>query len=160
MIRYALRCAHDHDFDSWFQSAAAYDRLAASGGLSCPQCGVTQVAKALMAPGVVTDPAPAAAANPAPGAAPSGPPGPAMRSPDLAAPATDLERRLAELRAKIERESEYVGLNFAAEARAIHDGDAPERAIWGEAKPEDARRLLEDGVPVAPLPFVPRRATN
>lgn len=147
MIRYALRCAHDHAFDSWFQSAAAFDRLAAAGGVTCPYCGVTRVDKALMAPTVVTDPAVPATRT-------------AAEVPALDTPATEIERRLAELRAKIERESEYVGLNFAAEARAIHDGDAPERPIWGEARPDEARRLVEDGVPVAPLPFVPRRATN
>lgn len=151
MIRYALRCARDHDFDSWFQSSAAYDRLAETGGVVCPYCGVTQVGKALMAPSVVTDHAAPVPALPAPS--------PEV-APTPAAPATDIERRLAELRAKIERESEYVGLNFVAEARAIHDGDAPERPIWGEARPDEARRLLEDGVPVAPLPFVPRRAMN
>jgi len=155
MIRYALRCERDHDFDSWFQSAAAYDRLAEAGSLSCPRCGETRVMKALMAPAVVTDHALPKGAAPAPLA-----PDPAAAIPELASPETDLERRLADLRATIERESEYVGLNFAAEARAIHDGDAPERAIWGEARPDEARRLLEDGVPVAPLPFVPRRATN
>ncbi len=67
---------------------------------------------------------------------------------------------MAALRAKIEASSEYVGLNFAAEARAIHDGDAPERAIYGEAKPDEAKRLIEDGIPVAPLPFIPVRKTN
>lgn len=152
MIRYALRCARDHAFDSWFQSPAAYDRLAAAGGVACPHCGGTDVGKALMAPSVVTDPAlpsPAAAEVPA-----------AASRPALGTPSTEIERRLAALREKIERESEYVGLSFADEARAMHEGDAPERAIWGEARPEEARRLLEDGVPVAPLPFVPRRMTN
>ncbi|MCU0907592.1 MAG: DUF1178 family protein [Rhodobacteraceae bacterium] len=157
MIRYALRCTRDHGFDSWFQSAAAYDRLAAAGGVTCPYCGTTDVDKALMAPSVVTDPAPSAPPPSVPTAA--GMPA-AADAPALGTPSTDLERRLAALREKIERESEYVGLSFADEARAMHAGDAPERAIWGEARPEEARRLLEDGVPVAPLPFVPRRVTN
>jgi hypothetical protein len=67
---------------------------------------------------------------------------------------------LAELRRKIEQNSDYVGMNFAKEARAMHDGTAPERAIYGEARPEEARKLLEDGIPVAPLPFIPGRKTN
>jgi hypothetical protein len=78
----------------------------------------------------------------------------------LAAPGTDVEAALAALRRQIEANSDYVGLNFAAEARRIHAGDAPERSIYGEARADDARALIEDGVPVAPLPFVPGRKTN
>jgi hypothetical protein len=78
----------------------------------------------------------------------------------LAAPQDPREAALAELRRRIEENSEYVGMNFAAEARRIHDGDAPERSIYGEAKPDEAKRLIEDGVPVAPLPFLPKARAN
>jgi hypothetical protein len=64
------------------------------------------------------------------------------------------------MRRKVEENSEYVGMNFAAEARAIHEGAAPERSIYGETKPDEARALIEDGIPVAPLPFMPARKTN
>ena len=64
------------------------------------------------------------------------------------------------MRRQVEANSEYVGVNFVTEARAIHDGEAPERAIYGEARPEEARKLMEDGIPVAPLPFLPRRKAN
>lgn len=132
MIRYTLTCAQGHSFDSWFQSAAAFDSLHDGGHLACTTCGDSAVAKALMAPAVATAPA-----------APS-----------------PQEQALSALRRKVEEESDYVGLSFASEARAIHDGDAPERAIWGEARIDEARRLLEDGIPVAPLPFVPTRKAN
>jgi hypothetical protein len=75
----------------------------------------------------------------------------------MAKAVTEREKALAELRRAVEENSEYVGLSFAAEARAIHDGDAPERPIWGEAKPAEAKALIEDGIPVAPLPFLPHR---
>ena len=78
----------------------------------------------------------------------------------MTAPRSTAEQALADLRMKVESESEYVGLNFAAEARAMHAGDAPERSIYGEAKFEEARALLEEGVPVAPLPFTPTRKAN
>lgn len=78
----------------------------------------------------------------------------------VAAPAPDVEKVLAELRRKVEENSDYVGKDFASEARKIYLGDAPERAIYGEAKLEDAQALIDDGVPVAPLPFVPSRKTN
>jgi len=42
----------------------------------------------------------------------------------------------------------------------MHEGERPHRAIWGEARPNDARALIEDGIPVLPLPFVPRLKTN
>jgi hypothetical protein len=145
MIRYAIKCSADHSFDSWFQSAAAYEALKGAGHVSCPVCGSTTVEKGLMAPAVrVSDTGEMAAVPDRP----------------LAAPGTDVEAALAALRRQIEANSDYVGLNFAAEARRIHVGDAPERSIYGEARADDARALIEDGVPVAPLPFVPGRKTN
>lgn len=150
MISFALRCQSGHSFDSWFNSAAGFETLLAGGHLSCPTCGSAEVAKALMAPAV--RPARKAASAPAE-VAPSPPAA-------LSAPRSELEQALAALRREVEKNSEYVGMNFAAEARRIHDGDAPERSIYGEARPEEARKLLEDGVPVAPLPFVPPRKTN
>ncbi len=144
MIRFALRCDEGHSFDSWFQSAAAYDALAAAGHLSCAVCGSASVQKALMAPAL-----PARRERTAP------------ETPDTADTPEEARRRAIEaLRRKIEAESDYVGMEFAAEARAIHEGDAPERPIYGEARRDDARRLLEDGIPVAPLPFLPRKRTH
>ena len=83
-----------------------------------------------------------------------------VAAPSVQAPVSDAETAIAALRRKVEENSEYVGLNFVTEARAIHDGDAPERAIYGEARFEDAKKLIEDGVPVAPLPFLPVRKMN
>lgn len=148
MIQYALKCADGHKFDSWFQSADAFDKLQAAGMVTCAVCGVADVSKHLMAPAV--RPARKSGAAPA-DSKPSGP---------LSAPASPAEQMVAELRRKVEQSSEYVGGNFVSEARAMHDGDAPERSIYGEAKLDDARKLLEDGVPVMPLPFRPRGKSN
>lgn len=146
MIRYDLVCAKGHRFDSWFQSAAAFDALRGAGRIACPVCSATTVEKALMAPAV----------RPARQTAGPAPAGPA----DLRTPQSDLEAALAALRRQIEENSDYVGLNFAAEARRMHAGEVPERAIHGEARPDEARQLIEDGVPVAPLPFLPARKVN
>ena len=148
MIRYSLRCAKDHGFESWFKGADAFAALQGAGQVSCPVCGSTEVRKDLMAPAV----RPARKAADAPHEA-----GP---RPDLSAPASELEAKIAELKRQIEENSEYVGMNFAAEARAMHAGEAPGRAIHGEAKPEEARALIEEGLPVAPLPFLPARKVN
>lgn len=146
MIRYALTCDNDHTFDSWFQSAAAFDKLMAGGLIGCTVCGSPHVTKDLMAPAVAPSRTPATPPAPAPGA--------------LAAAHSPVEAALATLRRRIEESSDYVGMDFAAEARAIHDGDRPERAIYGEARSDEARKLLEDGIPVTPLPFLPLRKVN
>ena len=145
MIRYAIKCSADHTFDSWFQSATAFEALRGAGHVSCPNCGSTTVEKGLMAPAVRLSEAAVM---------------PAVPDRPLEAPGTDVEAALAALRRQIEANSDYVGLNFAAEARRIHAGEAPERSIYGEARADEARALIEDGVPVAPLPFVPGRKTN
>ncbi|HEX9859076.1 MAG TPA: DUF1178 family protein [Paracoccaceae bacterium] len=147
MIRYSLKCAQGHGFESWFPSADAFDGLAARGLVTCPVCGATEVEKSLMAPALRAT----RKGDPAAPAAEGGP---------LSTPATATELALAALKREIEKNSEYVGMNFATEARRIHAGNAPERAIHGEAKADEARRLIEDGVPVAPLPFLPSRKTN
>ena len=148
MIRFGLTCDRDHRFDSWFQSGPAFDALVAKHKVECPICGSPRVAKSLMAPSVQHGDTATALSTTAPTTRP------------LDAPATDLEQALAALRRQVEDNSEYVGMNFALEARAIHDGDAPARSIYGEARADEARKLIEDGVPVAPLPFVPARRTN
>ena len=158
MIQFSLKCSNDHRFDSWFQSSDAYDKLERAGLVSCAICGVTSVSKAVMAPRV--RPARNAAPTPPDLPARSAPTAPAATAPTPAAPAHPAAEALAALKKHIEAHSDYVGQDFAREARAIHDGTAPDRAIYGEARPEDARRLIEDGVPIAPLPFIPRRNTN
>ena len=151
MIQYALKCSEGHTFDSWFQSAEAFDKLSASSMVTCMVCGCAQVEKAIMTPRV--RPARKAQTQPKSKALAAG-------DIDVASPAPNVEKALAELRRKVEENSDYVGKDFASEARKIHLGEAPDRAIYGEAKLDEAKALVEDGVPVAPLPFVPSRKTN
>lgn len=152
MIRYSLRCDAGHGFDSWFQNGTAFLALQAAGRLACPVCGAAGVEKVLMAPAV----RPGRKARVDQTAPPPALPGKGS----LSEPGSQVEVALAALRKEIEANSEYVGLNFVTEARKMHLGDAPGRAIHGEAKPEEARKLIEDGVPVAPLPFLPGRKVN
>ena len=139
MIRYTLKCDKDHSFESWFQSSDAFETLNASGNVACPQCGSATIEKSLMTPRVPAK----------------------LRTSPEDAPAKDTpEAALAKMRKDVEDNSDYVGMQFAAEARKIHDGDAPERNIYGEAKIDEAKALIEDGIPVAPLPFIPKAKTN
>ena len=131
MIRFTLRCANDHAFESWFQSNEGFDTLRGAGQVTCPDCGSNAVLKAPMAPRVATKDADTAPAD-----------------------------AIAKLKRHVEENSDYVGTDFATEARKIHDGDTPERAIYGEAKLEDAKKPVEDGIPALPLPFIPKRKAN
>ncbi|MCK0166295.1 DUF1178 family protein [Jannaschia sp. S6380] len=132
MIRYSLKCTEGHAFEAWFPSADAYDGLRERGLVSCAVCGSIEVEKAVMAP----------------------------RVGGLSEPATAVEAKIAALRRKVEAEATYVGGRFAEEARAIHQSETPDRAIYGEANAAEVRGLLADGVPVAPLPFRPKTKAN
>lgn len=153
MINYTLKCAQGHQFDSWFGSSAAYDALEKAGHLSCAVCGDGTVSKSLMAPRVSVSDAPPVA----PDAAESVPAEPVTSVPALSTPDTDMEKAVDALRRKVEATSDYVGEDFVSQARAMHQGDAPERPIYGEARLDQARALAEDGVPVMPLPFRPKQ---
>lgn len=148
MIRYTLKCDQDHSFDRWFASAEAFEKLRAAGMVACSICGSAVVEKALMTP----------ALRPARGTAPET--APATAAHPLSTPQGALEAALAEMRRVIEENSDDVGRDFVDEARAMHAGEKPERAIRGEARPDEARALLEEGIAVTPLPFLPPRKTN
>ncbi len=164
MIRYALVCSNDHPFESWFQDSAAFDGLEKRGQLACPMCGSSKVGKALMAPSVLTsrrrqDIKPPAG-DPSPAALPST--GQAASPPAVVQPATLLsekERHLRDMLRAVHREitekSENVGRAFAIEARRIHEGDGPARSIYGEASRDEVEALLDDGIPLLPMPVLP-----
>jgi hypothetical protein len=162
MIHYKLRCAAAHEFEGWFQDSAGFDKLAQAGLVECTVCGSTQVERALMAPAVVSSrkkakpPAPPPA-PPSGTAAPEAPP-PSPTGPQMAAgpiPA-QLVAMLQRLRTEVEKSCDYVGKDFAEEARKIHNGEAEARGIYGEASDAEAEALAEDGIDVARLPWVPR----
>ena len=135
MIVFDLKCAPQaHVFEGWFGSSNDYEEQQARGLVSCPICGAAEVAKAPMAPAV-----------PAKSNQRADAPSPAAVKQMLATLAAEQKKMLAS--------SEHVGDRFADEARAIHLGEADARAIHGQATREQALDLLEEGIPVAPLPF-------
>ncbi len=163
MIRYRLKCEKRHEFEAWFSNAAAFDRQAKRGQLSCPRCGTSNVEKTLMAPSIVKragrkraakaqekEPASEQAAAPAP-------PLPQPTHPDLHRLAAHgaLATAVRKLRAEIEAKSEYVGPRFPEEARKIHYEEAPPRGIYGEATREEAQALSDEGIEFFPLPPLP-----
>jgi hypothetical protein len=174
MIRYALACDQGHGFESWFANSTAYDKQAKRSLVTCPVCGSANVEKAIMAPNLA--PKLASSAGRAEGAVPQ-PPGPSPAPPNqpqpplqpvpmppippknsvamMSPPERELRQKLKELRDHITRNASYVGPRFPEEARKIHYGEAEHRSIYGEASPEEAKELHEEGIEFHPLPILP-----
>lgn len=160
MIRYALICAEAHEFESWFSTSASFEEQAKRGLVTCPVCSSAKVERAIMAPNVARSdlgprsqattetardaPAPVAPAAPAPA------PMALMGEREIA-----FREMLASLHAHVRENAEHVGERFAEEALKIHHGETESRAIYGEATPDDARMLHEEGVEFLPLPRLP-----
>ena len=154
MILYDLVCNKDHAFESWFRNSEAADKLLKAGHSPCPQCGSTKVRKAPMAPriskGATGEPEPPK--EKAPSTLPAVPP-----SGEVAEAMTKATEALTQLRETIENNFEHVGEKFPEEARRIHYGEAPGRAIYGDATLEDAQELAEEGIKVAAVPWPKKR---
>lgn len=154
MIHYNLRCAEGHAFDSWFQSSSAYETQEKRGLVSCPVCGSTKVERAIMAPQIVgTKGRESATSEPAP--VPATEVTAPAATPLLMAQDQELRAKLKELRDHIVKNADNVGERFPAEARKMHYGDVEHRPIFGEASPDEARALIDEGVEVMPLPVLP-----
>lgn len=181
MIKYALLCGSGHRFEAWFRSSSVFEHQSSVGEIACPACGDTSVARALMAPAVVTrrgrarpvaEEAPRAPrSGGVPPTATGAPPGaatglegevipPGARTERMAGGALDQRQRmlletLREVRRQVIEHGTDVGDAFPEEARKIHYGEAPERGIYGQATLSDARDLAEEGISVLPLPILP-----
>ena len=150
MIRYSLHCEQGHSFESWFQDSSAYDQQVKRKLVSCPVCGSAEVEKAIMAPRIVGK----KGRDKAPAEAPAETP--ATESTSLMmAQERELRAKIKELRDHIVKNADNVGERFPNEARAMHYGDKEHRPIYGEASPEEARALVDEGVEVSPLPTLP-----
>ena len=153
MIRYALACDKGHVFESWFQNSAAYDTQVKAALITCPVCNSAKVEKTMMAPGVVgakrADPPPAPPSSPPPAAETASPV--AMMSPQE----REFRKKLKELRDHLTNNADYVGQKFPEEARKMHYGEVEHRSIYGEATPDQAKDLHEEGIEFHPLPVLP-----
>jgi hypothetical protein len=156
MIRYALTCGKGHAFESWFQNSAAYDKQAKQKLVTCPLCGSAKVEKGIMAPRLsgarkAAEP-PAPAHDQVPGESTSGDKTPVvMVSPQE----REIRKKLKELRDHLTKNADNVGLKFPEEARKMHYGEIDHRSIYGEASPDEARKLSEEGIEFHPLPVLP-----
>ena len=158
MIHYNLRCAKGHAFESWFQSSAAYETQEKRKLVNCPVCGSAKVERAIMAPQIVSNKKGRESAEAAPAPATTTTTevtAPAASTPLLMAQERELRAKLKELREHIVKNADNVGERFPNEARKMHYGDIEHRPIYGEASPEEARALIDEGVEVTPLPVLP-----
>ena len=153
MIRYNLRCERGHGFESWFQSSAAYETQEKRKLVNCPSCGSSKVERAIMAPQIVSKKG-RDSAEPAAPAATTDVTAPTS-TPLLMAQERELRAKLKELRDHIVKNADNVGERFPNEARKMHYGDIEHRPIYGEASPDEAKALIEEGVEVMPLPTLP-----
>ena len=156
MIHYQLRCGQDHEFDGWFKDISTFDRQAKRGLVECPHCGDTDVSRALMTPGVPKKssqlPTPVVTA-------PIVEAKPGRQKGGVKLPA-EVKAMLQRLRAEVEKNCDYVGPEFAEEARKIHYGETAPRSIRGQASMQETRELLEEGIGVIPLPFPAKEDTH
>ena len=156
MIRYNLRCEKGHSFESWFQSSAAYESQEKRKLVSCPACGSVKVERAIMAPQIVSKKGRDRATAPVETAdVPAMPSNSPESTPLMMAQERELRAKLRELRQHIVKNADNVGERFPNEARKMHYGDIEHRPIYGEASPEEARSLIDEGVEVSPLPVLP-----
>ena len=141
MIRYALLCEHGHDFEGWFGASADFDDQQARGLIECPVCATKAVRKAIMAPAVS---------------------GTRKRPADQGPAQTQamMMEAMGRIRRHVEDNFDDVGDTFAREARAIHEGRSEDRGIYGQATSAEVRDLVEDGVPIAPLPPEPLKKSE
>jgi hypothetical protein len=160
VIRYALACEQGHEFESWFAGSDAYEKQRKRRLVACPSCGSTKIDKLLMAPQVKrTDRqkgAPSAPpASPAPASAEAA--GASENTPIaiMSEQEREIRTKLRELRELVTRNADYVGQKFAEEARRMHYGELEHRSIYGEASPEEAKALNEEGIEFHPLPILP-----
>jgi|AP95_1055475.scaffolds.fasta_scaffold119785_2 hypothetical protein len=151
MILYDLRCSQGHKFEAWFKDSGSYDKQAKRGDVECPVCSDTSVEKAIMAPRLSSSTRKKGLEHDTP----------ISRGPHSDERASEVAREILDAVGKVQRHVEencdYVGDKFADEARAIHHGDSEERGIYGEATKSEVEDLLDEDIPVMPVPGMKRK---
>jgi hypothetical protein len=157
MIKYALVCDKLHEFESWFPDSAAHDKQAKRKLIACPQCGSTAVEKAIMAPQIAGARKRVAVAEPVTETPTPTETAPAEKAPVamLSPQESEFRAKLKELRDHLTKNADNVGAKFPEEARKMHYGEIEHRSIYGEASPQEAKDLAEEGIEFHPLPILP-----
>ncbi len=163
MIVFDLRCEDNHVFEAWFQNSEAYETQAKKNQVECPFCGNNNISKSLMSPNIAAKGNVAAIdvadfshidqlENHMVAASANVPETMEASADDVKRALDHMHNTMKKYRNHVKKECEYVGDKFAKEARAIHDGDAEVRGIYGEATLKETEDLLNDGVDILPVP--------
>jgi len=140
MISFQLKCSSNHEFEAWFRSSDSYEEQCDSGDVICPTCGDAKISKALMAPAVASSKGKASKHE--------------VRAQEVA---REVLEAVGKLQEHVEKNCDYVGDEFAEEARRIHYGETEERGIYGEATVEETKDLDDEGIEIFKVPVIPRR---
>jgi hypothetical protein len=156
MIHYSLVCEHGHAFESWFADSTAYDKQAKRKLIACPRCGSAKVDKAIMAPRL-SGARKRTRSNEMPAPTKAAPEMTQEKAPVamISPQEKELRSKLKELRDHLTKNADHVGTKFPEEARKMHYGETEHRSIYGEASPDDAKKLAEEGIEFHPLPILP-----
>jgi hypothetical protein len=156
VIKYTLICDKRHEFESWFADSGAYDKQVKRKLVTCPMCDSSKVEKAIMAPRISTSRRKAAVPIEAPMNAPASAPMPAPAPVAMMSPQEkEFRSKLKELRDHLVKNADNVGTRFPEEARKMHYGETEHRSIYGEASPDEAEKMLEEGIEFHPIPVLP-----
>ena len=149
MILYQLQCIQEHQFEAWFKDSQAFDKQARRKLLNCPTCGSEKVSKALMAPRISKSSNNRLRDDPPKSSSQAG------RKKEVSE-ALEFRQKLKALQKNIEEKCDYVGNNFAEEARKIHYGEVDPHGIYGETTSEDAKELVDEGIAFSSIPWTPK----
>lgn len=156
MIKYALVCERKHNFEIWFSDSADYDKQRKRGLVTCPVCDSKKIEKAIMAPALGRSAKKRSAPIEAPAPAPEAPAAPVSEPVAMISPQErEFRAKLKELRDHLTKNADNVGKKFPEEARKMHYGETPHRSIYGEASPQEAKELHDEGIEFHPLPVLP-----
>tara|TARA_Y100000590_G_scaffold396296_1_gene476913 strand:+ start:3520 stop:3987 length:468 start_codon:yes stop_codon:yes gene_type:complete len=149
MISFDLKCKNGHQFEGWFASSEEFKKQSESKLISCAACGSTEITKALMAPNVSTLKKKSLLIDQSDMDQSSK----AVVSKSHQAKSPELHNALKKIKKIVEENCDYVGENFAEEARKISYGESKERNIYGEASADEAQELYEEGIEFGVLPW-------
>jgi hypothetical protein len=149
MILYQLQCEQEHQFEAWFKDSQAFDKQAKRKLLNCPKCGSEKVSKALMSPRISKSSNKKLQDGLSIGSSQ------ADRKKETSE-ALELRQKLKALQKNIEEKCDYVGNDFAEEARKIHYGEVDPHGIYGETTSEDAKELVDEGIKFSSIPWAPK----
>jgi len=136
MIKYSLKCQEClFEFDSWFSLSKEFDRLKKLKFINCEACGSIEVEKSLMTPNLSNSKK--------------------KLKDEISPKSEEVKRKLKDYQKFVKKNFEYVGDNFAYEARTIHyNNKKTKKGIYGKASSKDVKELKEEDIETEMIPWI------